>query len=53
MKKVFQLVFGDARNVASVVIALALAWACARWAPDASGWALVAALVASAFWQAI
>lgn len=52
MKKVFQLVFGDARNVASVAVAVALAWAAAQWLPAASGWVLVAALIAGAFWQA-
>ena len=53
MKKIVQLVFGDVRNVASVLIALALAGVCATWAPAVSGWVLVAALIASAVWQAI
>ena len=53
MKKIVQLIFGDARNVASVLIALALGGACAKWAPAASGWVLVATLIASAFWQSI
>jgi hypothetical protein len=52
MKKVVQLVFGDARNVASVAVAVALAWAVGQWLPAASGWVLVAALIAAAFWQA-
>ena len=52
MKKVVQLIFGDARNVASVAIAVALAWAVAQWLPAASGWVLVTALIAAAFWQA-
>ncbi|SCC91997.1 conserved hypothetical protein [Thiomonas sp. X19] len=52
MKKVFQLIFGDVRNVASVMLAVALAWMVAQWMPSASGWVLVAALFAAAFWQA-
>ena len=52
MKKVLQLVFGDAGNVASVVTAVVLAWATARWTPALSGWVLTAALVGAAFWQA-
>ncbi|MBN8776772.1 hypothetical protein [Thiomonas arsenitoxydans] len=51
MKKVLQLIFGDARNVASV--AVALAWGAAQWQPAASGWVLVAALIAATFWQAV
>ena len=53
MKKVFQLIFGDARNVASVAVAVALAWGAAQWQPAASGWVLVAALIAATFWQAV
>lgn len=52
MKKVVQLIFGDIRNVASVAVAVALAWTVAQWLPTASGWVLVAALIAAAFWQA-
>lgn len=52
MKKVLQLIFGDARNVASVAVAVALAWAAALVLPAASGWVLVAALIAAAIWQA-
>jgi len=52
MKKVFQLIFGDARNVASVAIAVALAWAAAQVLPASSGWVLVAALITAAVWQA-
>ncbi|MGA8010562.1 MAG: hypothetical protein WCA24_14360 [Thiomonas sp.] len=52
MKKIFQLIFGDARNVASVAVAVALAWALAQWMPMFSGWLLAAALIAAAFWQA-
>ena len=53
MKKIVQLVFGDTRNVASVLIALISGLTCATWAPAASGWVTVAALVASVVWQAI
>ncbi|MBN2690665.1 MAG: hypothetical protein JXR43_02235 [Burkholderiaceae bacterium] len=52
MKKVLQLIFGDARNVASVAAAVALAWAVAIALPAASGWVLVAALIVAAVWQA-
>ena len=52
MRKIFQLIFGDARNVASVMLAVALAWIVAPWMPSASGWVLVATLFAAAFWQA-
>lgn len=53
MKKVFQLIFGDARNVVSVTASVALSWAAAQWLPAASGWVLAAALLAAAFWQAV
>ena len=52
MKKVFQRIFGAARNIASVAAAVALSWGVAQWLPAASGWALAAALIAAAFWQA-
>jgi hypothetical protein len=52
MKKLIQLVFGDVRNVACVLVALALAAAVARLLPAAAGWVLVAALFAGAAWQA-
>ncbi len=52
MKKLFQLVFGDARNVASVALAVALALALARVAPQWSGWLLVLVLLGAASWQA-
>lgn len=51
MKKVLQLIFGDARNIASVGVAVLLAWGAARWEPAASGWVLVAALIAASVWQ--
>ncbi|MDE2128603.1 MAG: hypothetical protein KGJ74_02925 [Betaproteobacteria bacterium] len=51
MKKVMQLIFGDVRNIASVAAAVLLAWTVARWAPAASGWVLVAALIAASVWQ--
>jgi hypothetical protein len=53
MKKVLQLIFGDARNVASVAVAVGLAWGAAQWLPASSGWVLAAALIAAAFWQAV
>ena len=53
MKKVFRLIFGDTRNVASVVVAVALAWGVAHEWPAASGAVLVAALVAAAVWQSL
>ncbi|MDA8363076.1 MAG: hypothetical protein M0Z84_04495 [Gammaproteobacteria bacterium] len=52
MKKLLRLIFGDIRNIISVGAAIALAYAVQRWAPDAAGWALVAALLAAGFWQA-
>ncbi|MGC8702410.1 MAG: hypothetical protein ACP5GC_05400 [Thiomonas sp.] len=52
MKKILQLIFGDARNVASVATAVALAWAAAQVLPATSGWVLMAALIAAAVWQA-
>lgn len=52
MKKLFQLVFGDARNIASVCLALAAAWLTWRMAPEASGWVLAIALMLAAAWQA-
>ncbi len=52
MKKLFQLVFGDLRNVASVASAVALALALARVAPQWSGWILVLTLLGAAYWQA-
>lgn len=51
MKKILQLIFGDARNIASVGVAVLLAWGVARWEPAASGWVLVAALIAASLWQ--
>ena len=53
MKKLLQLIFGDARNVVSVAVAVVLAWGAAQWLPASSGWVLVAALIAAAFWQAV
>jgi hypothetical protein len=52
MKKLFQLVFGDVRNVVAVVLSVGLAWLVAQRAPAASGWVLFAAIVAAAVWQA-
>jgi hypothetical protein len=52
MKKVLQLVFGDARNVASVAIALLAAYGVSRLAPAAAGAALVVFLILAAAVQA-
>ena len=52
MKKLLQLVFGDARNIASVAIAVVLAMLLARVEPALAGWLLVAALLGAAYWQA-
>ena len=52
MKKLFQLVFGDIRNVLSVLVALAVAALLARAEPGAAGPALVLLLLAAAWWQA-
>ena len=52
MKKLMQLVFGDARNVASVALAITLALLLARVAPAWAGWLLVVALLGAAYWQA-
>ena len=52
MKKLLQLVFGDLRNVASVVLAVALALMLARLVPTLAGWSLVVALLGAAYWQA-
>ncbi|OIQ75573.1 hypothetical protein GALL_427590 [mine drainage metagenome] len=52
MKKLLQLVFGDARNVVSVALAVALALLAARFAPALAGCLLVVALLGAAYWQA-
>ena len=52
MKKLFQLIFGDLRNIVSVALAVALALALARVAPSWSGWLMVLALIGAAYWQA-
>ncbi len=52
MKKLFQLVFGDVRNVLSVAVALVAAQALARYVPGTAGPALVLLLLAAAWWQA-
>jgi hypothetical protein len=53
MKKLLQLVFGDARNVASVAVALIVAFGVSRLAPAAAGLALALLLIAAAAVQAI
>jgi hypothetical protein len=45
MKKLLQLLLGDLRNVASVAIALTVAYGAARWVPEAAGWILAAGLI--------
>ncbi len=52
MRKLLQLVFGDAGNVVSVAAALLLAWITALWQPEAAGWVAAVALLAAAAWQA-
>ncbi|MHB8345683.1 MAG: DUF1056 family protein [Acidiferrobacterales bacterium] len=52
MKKILQLIFGDVRNIMSVAVAIALAYAAYRWDPAAAGWVLVAVLIVAGFLQA-
>lgn len=52
MRKVLQLIFGDARNVASVTVALLAACGVSRLAPAAAGATLVLLLIAAAALQA-
>lgn len=52
MRKLLQLVFGDPRNAASVVVALLAAYGVSRVAPAASGAVLVVLLIAAAAVQA-
>lgn len=52
MKKLLQLIFGDARNVASVALALLAAYGLSRVAPAASGVLLLLILIAAAAAQA-
>ncbi|HUA23779.1 MAG TPA: hypothetical protein VMA54_06670 [Steroidobacteraceae bacterium] len=53
MKKLLQLVFGDVRNVASVAVALLVAFGVSRLAPAAAGAVLALLLIAAAALQAI
>jgi hypothetical protein len=53
VKKLLQLVFGDARNVASVAVALLVAFGVSRLAPAATGAALALLLVAAAALQSL
>jgi len=53
MRKLLQLIFGDLRNVASVAIALLVAFLVSRLAPAAAGAALALLLVAAAALQAL
>jgi len=48
MKKLLQLIFGDARNTSSVALALVAAYGLSRIAPAASGALLVLILIATA-----
>ncbi len=52
MKKLFQLIFGDFRNLVSVGLGILLAYAAGHWVHAAAGWTLVAVLLAAGFWQA-
>lgn len=53
MRKLLQLIFGDARNAASVAVALLAAYGVSRAAPGAAGAALAVLLIAAATLQAI
>ena len=52
MRKLLQLIFGDLRNVASVMVALAAAYGLSRIAPALSGVLLVILLIGAAAVQA-
>ena len=51
MRKLLQLVLGDGRNLASVAVALAVAYGASHWAPGAAGWILALGLITAAAWQ--
>lgn len=53
MRKLLQLIFGDARNTASVAVALLAAYGLSRAAPGAAGAALALLLIAAAALQAL
>ena len=53
MRKVLQLIFGDARNVTSVVVALLVACGVSRLVPEAAGAVLALLLIAGAALQAL
>lgn len=53
MRKLLQLIFGDARNVTSVGAALLAAYGVSRLAPGAAGGVLALLLIVSAALQAI
>jgi hypothetical protein len=53
MRKLLQLIFGDARNVASVAAALLAAYGVSRLAPGAAGAILASLLIAAAALQAL
>jgi hypothetical protein len=52
VRKLLQLIFGDARNASSVALALLAAYGLARIAPGASGPLLVLILIGTAAWRA-
>ncbi|HEY1890093.1 MAG TPA: hypothetical protein VGG63_06785 [Steroidobacteraceae bacterium] len=52
MRKVLQLIFGDARNIASVAVALLAAYGVSHLEPAAAGATLALLLIASAALQA-
>jgi hypothetical protein len=52
MRKLLQLIFGDLRNVASVMVALAVAYSLSRVTPVLSGVLLVILLIGAAAVQA-
>ncbi len=53
VRKLLQLVFGDLRNVASVVVALLAAYGVSRLVPAAAGAALALLLIGAAALQAL
>ncbi len=53
MRKLLQLIFGDARNTASVAVALLAAYGLSRAAPGAAGAALALLLIGAAALQAL
>lgn len=52
MTKLIKLIFGDVRNVVSVIVALAGAYAVSLWQPEWAGWVLAMIVLGAALWQA-